>query len=535
VSELTGRLLATLQNRPSRSLVHFEGVDYTGSDLMADVARVQALLAKMGVRRGDRVVIAEPNTYTYIATYVAMLLYGAVAVPVNPAMPRPELEKVMRRAEVRGALVTSDLWQTMDLQENRDQLPESLTLLGRIDGSHSGFQIHCQHRVESGAWGEQEGLLETPQLLAGDIAERAASVSEDAGAILLFTSGTTGVPKGVLLTHRQVMATSRNVGLSHELGEQDVCFCFLPLFHINAQVIGLITTLTTGGRMVLEDKFSASRFWVTVAEQRVTWVSAVPTVIAILIKSAGQPIGSHRPRFFRSASAPLPDLHARRFEARFGVPLIESYGMTEAASQICVNPLPPAQHKFGSAGRPFGVELRIVDELGQSLDDHEIGEIVLRGDSVITSYASGDDTGKSFRDGWFYTGDLGYRDADGFIYITGRSKEMINRAGQKISPREVEEVIVKHPQIRQAAVIGLPDDMYGERVVAYVIPDVFRGKQDIELKEQLRTLCKESVSAYKCPAEFHIVEEIPIGPTGKIQRHRLREQVLSLGSAGAGM
>ncbi|MCY0876519.1 MAG: AMP-binding protein, partial [Firmicutes bacterium] len=358
-----------------------------------------------------------------------------------------------------------------------------------------------------------------------------SSVKEDDGAILLYTSGTTGTPKGVQLTHRQVMATARNVGLSHELTDRDVCYSFLPLFHINAQVIGLLTTLTTGGQLVLDSKFSASRFWPTIAKYKVTWVSAVPTVIAILIKSAGEPVSEHRPRFVRSASAPLPDLHARRFEARFSIPLIESYGMTEAASQICINPLPPALHKFGSAGRPFGLELRIVDDEGATLPQYDVGEIVIRGDSVISTYESGDTSGKSFRDGWFYTGDLGYRDVDGFVFITGRSKEMINRAGQKISPREVEEVVLKDPRVKSAAVIGLPDDLYGERVVAYVIPDSVARKGDANFKGELHELCRQSISAYKCPSEFHIVDEIPLGPTGKIQRHRLREQAVALGHA----
>lgn len=534
VSTLTGKLMGNLLAGLQRPIVHYEGVSYTGERMRADIAHVQAVLREMRVGRGERIMLAEVNSYAFIATYTALLLYGAVAVPVNPEMPRPELYKVLARAEVAGAFIAEDLLGHFQLDQ-KETPPTCVRFVATLPAQDSSsLQLAVWSRLQN-QWHSvsvsQQQELDCMEALK----DGSSALCEEDGAILLYTSGTTGTPKGVLLTHRQVMATARNVALSHALTDRDVCYCFLPLFHINAQVIGLLTTLTTGGQLVLDRKFSASRFWPTVARQRVTWVSAVPTVIAILIKSSGQPIGDHRPRFVRSASAPLPDLHARRFEARFGVALIESYGMTEAASQICVNPLPPAMHKFGSAGRPFGIDLRVVDERGETVSQHEVGEIVIRGDSVITAYESGDTSGNSFRDGWFYTGDLGYRDADGFLFITGRSKEMINRAGQKISPREVEEVVLKHEAVKSAAVIGLPDDLYGERVVAYVIATSPRKKNDLQFKEQLRDLCLASISAYKCPAEFHIVDEIPLGPTGKIQRHRLREQAMSLGHAGAGI
>jgi len=530
MSTLTERILGNILAGAHKAIVQFAGQGYTGERLRDDMATVHAALGRMGVQRGERVLLAEPNSYAYIATYAALLLYGVVAVPVNPAMPKPELYKIMTRSDVVGAFVTPQL--VSYFTEENAELSASVRFVATLDDCLETFQFTVLSRAQSG-W---ESLTVQPDDVSSyrqKLLEGGPLVADDDGAILLFTSGTTGTPKGVQLTHRQVMATTRNIALSHQLTDRDVCYSFLPLFHINAQVIGLITTLTTGGTLILEGKFSASRFWETVAEQKVTWVSAVPTVIAILIKSPGEPLTSHRPRFVRSASAPLPDLHARRFEARFGVPLIESYGMTEAASQICVNPLPPGMRKFGSAGRPFGIDLQVVDEQGEPLPQHEVGEIVIRGESVISSYASGDSSGSSFRSGWFFTGDLGYLDADGFVFITGRSKEMINRAGQKISPREVEEVIVKHQAVKQAAVIGLPDDLYGERVVAYIVADSAKEKRNPLLKEQLRELCIQSISAYKCPAEFHLVDEIPLGPTGKIQRHRLREQ--ALGRAGAGI
>ncbi len=506
-------------------IIFFDGRWYTSRDFRKDIALVQQIFIKFGVKKGDRIALAQGNSYAFVAAYLGILLYGAVVVPVNPDVPGPELHKVLKRSHVVGALVGETLAPMLSSEVAEAQSRrESLTLQDeRLSGEapSAGYTLVFVSFGEDSNGGEGSGQV--------DLRQRMISLPEDSGAILLFTSGTTGTPKGVLLTHGQVMATSKNVATSHGLTDQDVCYGFLPLFHINAQVVGLLSTLTTGGRMILEPKFSASRFWVTVRNHPITWISAVPTVIAILIKSQGNAPVNHHVRFVRSASAPLPSLHARRFEARFGIPIVESYGMTEAASQICVNPVPPAKRKIGSAGIPFGVELKVVGEDDEVLGKGEIGEVVIRGESIITAYASGDDTGKSFRHGWFHTGDIGYVDSDGYLFLTGRSKEMINRAGQKISPREVEEVIGEHIGVKAVAVIGLPDDMYGERVVAYVVPEYRWKRQETLLSDELRTLCVESISAYKVPAEFHVVDEIPLGPTGKIQRNRLKQQVLTSG------
>ncbi|MBX5437061.1 MAG: AMP-binding protein [Alicyclobacillaceae bacterium] len=514
MSELQ-RLLGERLNGDESAVVHDHGRWYGTADIRADIASVQQALREARILPGERVVLALPNSYEYIVAYLAALLHGAVVLPVNPRMPLPELARVLERAQPAGAWVAPDVWTGV------------APFVGETSLRFAG-ELACQAGGRMAVTGVQG--LSGRRLEPADLAVN--PVAADDAAVLLFTSGTTGTPKGVALSHRQVLATANNVARSHLLTPADVTYCFLPLFHINAQVVALLSTLITGGRLVVEEKFSASRFWPTILEHGVTWVSAVPTVIAILIKAPDEPVVSKTLRFVRSASAPLPALHAHRFEARFGVPVIESYGLTEAASQVCVNPLPPGKRKIGSVGLPCGVELRVVDEAGEVLPAGEIGEIQIRGESVIRRYAYGDDNGSSFVDGWFRTGDLGYADDEGYVYITGRSKEMINRAGQKISPREVEEVIGRHAAVRSAAVIGLPHEVYGEQVVAYVIPEDDRWKTDASfdeaaLKAELKALCLNNLSAYKCPAEFYFVEELPVGPTGKIQRTRLRQQVLA--------
>ncbi len=517
MSELSSSLYRRLQSDDDR-VIFFDERWRHGADLRRDVAAAQASLVRLGTVPGDRIMLADENSYAFVVGYLAILLCGACVVPINPRMPAPELIKVIGRSQAVGAVAGSSVLHTAFADPGLRDVPLRFVAELCVDGRDA---VHVEGTPAAGA-----NRVQAPD---GDAICR---IGEDAGAILLFTSGTTGTPKGVQLTHRQVMATVKNVIGAHRLTASDTSYLFLPLFHINAEVIGLLSTLVSGGKMIVERKFSASRFWPVIRSHGVTWVSAVPTVIGILIKATSFAPAPKHLRFVRSASAPLPSLHARRFEAMFSVPIVESYGMTEAASQICVNPLPPITRRHGSVGRPYGIDLKVVDDEGRTLAANEIGEIAIRGDSVITGYASGDATGKGFVDGWFMTGDIGCVDPDGFVYITGRSKEMINRAGQKISPREVEEVIARDPDVRTVAVIGLPDELYGERVVAYVIPEnPSLRKQELGFKERLRQLCANSISAYKCPVEYHVVDDIPLGPTGKIQRTRLREQVLAVSGA----
>lgn len=517
VSDLSSVLTRRILGEEDR-ILHFQGVWYGAAQLRRDTGRAAAALRAAGVRAGDRVMLIDENSYPFIVSYLAMQLSGVCVVPVNPHMPLPELVKVAGRSGAIGVLAGS--WLAESLTRESALCEAGLGFVAGISVTGEGIYDVVLHAMNA----------EHPPVAVRDSLDPAAlpEPSSDTGAILLFTSGTTGTPKGVELTHSQVMATVRNVVGAHRLTADDVTYLFLPLFHINAEVIGLLSTLASGGRLVVEPKFSASRFWPVVREFGVTWVSAVPTVIGILTKAPVHAPAPRHLRFVRSASAPLPELHARRFEAMFQVPVIESYGMTEAASQICVNPVPPGLRKLGSAGKPYGIELRVVDECGEELAAGEVGEIAIRGESVIHRYASGAEPGKGFIDGWFMTGDIGYVDDDGYVFITGRSKEMINRAGQKIMPREVEEVIAREPAVKSVAVIGLPDELYGERIVAYVVAEPDARRHELSFKDRLSRLCAETISAYKCPSEYHLVDAIPLGPTGKIQRTRLREQALAV-------
>ncbi|WP_018663062.1 AMP-binding protein [Heyndrickxia acidiproducens] len=512
MSQLTERLNQLLSST-DQSIIQDGGRWYTTRELKGDMENVQSRLAQAGVRPGDRVLLSLPNSYAFTVIYLAVIDYGAAAASINPEMPGYELRAFLNRCKpvcgFAGGLHADALLEDGELQH-------TLQTVFKVDKQNFGIEPFIR---QGSSW--QAGFREGGQQL-----EKSSVPDGEAIAILLYTSGTTGHPKAVGITHDQAFASVQNIIFSHQLTSHDITYCFLPLFHINAQVVALLSTLLSDGKIVFAPKFSASKFWKTVCEENITWISAVPAVISILLNIEKPKQVPVHLRFVRSASAQLPILHARRFEQKFGVPIIESYGMTEAASQICVQSLPPAKRVLGSVGVPFGLELAIMDEYGRKLGPKEVGGIVIRGKNVITHYVQADNQ-NDFQNGWFHTGDVGYVDEEGFVFIVGRKKELINRGGEKISPYEVEDVIRQLPGIQQVAVIGIPDPKYGEQVAAYVAAGEKGAASQEELAQAILDLCRQSLSSYKCPSKIKFVSEIPVGPTGKVQRIRLKHEVVA--------
>ena len=349
------------------------------------------------------------------------------------------------------------------------------------------------------------------------------------GRVCLTTSGTTGEPKGVVLSERQIAWTADRIRTSHHLSTRDRGLTVLPFFHVNAPVVSLCSSLLAGSTVVIAQRFSRRNFWSWIECYQVTWASIVPTIVAILLETERPAFLPGSLRFVRTGSAALPAADLLAFEARFGIPVIETYGLSEAASQVVANPLPPGVHKPGSAGRPVGVDLRIcyprTDESGELLCDvapGETGEICIAGPGVIGSYQ--DIVGQeAFQDGWFRTGDLGYLDKDGYLFIRGRLREVINRGGENIAPREVEEALLSHAAVREAAVVGRPDAIYGEQVVAYV---AVKGAWSVAMARELHQHAAQRLSPQKVPVDFTVLDALPRNPTGKIERRLLhvREQ-----------
>jgi len=454
----------------------------TYAGLLDIVRETGRRLDEAGLPPGARVNVRLADPLDYATALVALIASGRVAVPLDPAAPDSDIARVLGVARPAGMVTT------------------------RPAGSRG--------------WGADGGEATPPFGIASfDLAP--VTSDSDGGGIFLCTSGTTGTPKGILLREQQLAHVATTVADWHRLSRADRGYCSLPLFHVNAEVVGVLATLRAGAYLAVDRKFSKRDFWKLISEDRITWVNAVPAIISIL--SLNPP--AQRPsrlRFVRSASAPLPLAALERFEQALGVPVIETYGMTEAASMITANPL-DGPRKPGSAGRAAGSQVRIGLPGEEPAAAGEVGRVLIRGGGVISAYASGGRPGAIDSDGWLDTGDLGYLDADGYLFLAGRSDDVINRGGEKIYPREIEEVLLAQPGVRSAAVIGATDEVLGERPVAYVVAEGDAVAGGVE--ELMRAACAQRLPRHKQPSEFWLVDEMPLGPTGKISRRLLKESL----------
>jgi acyl-CoA synthetase (AMP-forming)/AMP-acid ligase II len=341
--------------------------------------------------------------------------------------------------------------------------------------------------------------------------------------MILHTSGTTSRPKRVPIRHRNLAASAANIIATYGLSPADTALCVMPLFHIHGIVASMLSTLASGGTLICPDGFNALEFWRWVEAYHPTWYSAVPTMHQLLLARADRNmdvIRAHPFRFIRSSSAPLPPVVLERLEATFGAPVLEAYGMTEASHQMASNPLPPKLHKPGTVGYGVGVEVAIMDEAGRLLPPGQRGEVVIRGPNVIDGYENNPEANATaFVQGWFRTGDQGAIDEQGYLALTGRLKELINRGGEKISPLEIDDVLLRHPAVAEALAFAVPHKTLGEDIHAAVV--LKAPASESELREH----CAARLAEFKVPRVFHILEEIPRGATGKPQRINLAKQL----------
>ena len=466
------------------------------AELRRACRRLAAFLAARGAAPGERVALLMPNGVQTCRLFVGVMYGGYCVTPLNLLAQPAQLAYVLDHCDARIVFVAPD--QASHLEDAMRQVARKIDV------------VVCDPDAE-----EFIDCAETdPQTVAAP--------QDD--ALMMYTSGTTGRPKGVVLPHRAVVAGGEFVSQAHELTAADRVMAVLPLYHINAQIVTVVAPLVHGGSLVLARRFSASSFWDSVARHGCTWTNVVPTIIAYLL--AGETprekgLDTSRVRFCRSASAPLAPAHHRAFEAKFGIGIVETMGLTETAAPCFSNPIDPARRKIGSPGQAFGCEARIVDAEGRVLAAGESGEIMVRGDNVMSGYYK--DALQTARaldaDGWLHTGDLGHLDADGFVFVTGRLKELIIKGGENIAPREIDEALLKHPAVLEAAAVGVPDENYGQEIVACVVT---RPQQRCS-EGELRDYCLGVLGAYKTPREFRFVDELPKGPSGKVQRLKLLE------------
>ena len=470
-------------SRPAYTFFDAPALDWSG---LRDSARAcAARLTGHGLARGESVAILQPNGRDAIVSLFGALYGGFRATVINLVAGDEAIGYALDHCRARAALVG-------DAQA---------VLFDRVRPPHL-------HRIGTA----------TP-------ADTAALHPLDPGddALLMYTSGTTGRPKGVVHTHASLLAGGWTTATAHRLTERDCGLCVLPIYHNNGLCVSVMSTLIPGGRLAVAPKFSASRFWKQCETSHATWFSVVPTIISHLLHSDTAPATDSRARlrFGRSASSALaPDVQAA-FEDRFGVPIIETMGLTETAAQILSNPLPPSTRKIGSPGIAFGNEVCILSPKLQPLPPNTQGEIAVRGPNVMRGYfRNAEATGQTFTpDGWLRTGDLGRIDEDGYVFVTGRLKEIIIKGGENIAPREIDEALYSHPDVVEAAAFGRSCDTYGERVEAAVkLRDGSRLSPDALLE-----ICVSKLGAFKSPDRIYLLDELPKGPSGKIQRMKLSE------------
>jgi acyl-CoA synthetase (AMP-forming)/AMP-acid ligase II len=438
---------------------------------------------RAGVAPGSAVALRLLDPLGYATAMLGIIGAGRVVVPLDPAAPGSEVSRMLAVARPQAMVCGPDsVLQVGGLPVG--DLPADLTVL----------------------W-PAEAVPEDTVSWSG--------AGSAAGGIFLCTSGTTGTPKGILLRDEQLAHVAAAVASHHRLSPADRGYCCLPLFHINAEVVGLLATLAARACLVLDRKFSRRGFWPLIEEKRITWINAVPAIITVLaMDPVERPAG--RVRFIRSASAPLAPSVLERFEQAFGIPVVETYGMTEAASMITANPL-DGPRKPGSVGLPAGAEVRVAPVAGAD----DVGRVQIRGRGVITEYATGGRAGAIDPDGWLDTGDLGRLDSDGYLFLAGRSDDVINRGGEKIYPRDIEDFLLAQDGVSSAAVVAAHDEVLGERPVAYVVPTGSWSADKLEYA--LREASEDGLPRAKRPTAFFVVEQMPLGRTGKISRRRLRE------------
>ena len=473
------------------------GVTLTYGQLSKEAQHFSTWLEEQKISAHGHVGLYMHNGRQTSTIFLAAMACGRIITPLNLLAPTDQLAWVLDHSDIEVLFYSPDKKQNLFLALEKTK--RSFLLYELDPDSEQGPFMQSQ-----------AGILRPVQATQS--------------ALLMYTSGTTGTPKGVLLTHANLLHAARSMASWHSLTEADTVLSSLPIYHINGQVISTITPFVSGGSVVAPHAFSVSSWWNLAIQYQCTWINMVPTIIAYLINAAKS--GSTLPSreelksicFGRSASAPLPPEHHREFETLFGITVIEGMGMTESASMVFCNPHDESR-RYGSPGLPCGVEAKVIDADGKLLGNNVVGEICLRGGNVLSAYYKAEaETAKAFdSEGWLKTGDLGMRDDDGFYFITGRLKELIIKGGENIAPREIDEAILKHPAVLDAAAVGIPDVNYGQEIMVCIVlkPGVTCSE------EEMRHFCIKELGKFRTPKSILFMEDLPRGPSGKVQRLKL--------------
>jgi len=514
LNNLSELLTRHVQEQPERTAVGTSDrrIVISYSQLDALVRSAMAQLSWLGLSRCATIALVSDNSVEFVVGLLAVVSSGARVAPLNPALTLPELTTRLSQLSACAVLAPQ-------------HLANKLKFADPIAGSAARWIMSIDS--SGGAYDVRIANTNGQSPASGVVAERRAPIDGDDVALVMFTAGTTSAPKVVPLTHRNIVASVQSISLGYDLSPQDMTIIVMPLFHGHGLVAGLLSTLASGGSAYLPSTgaFSAHLFWPDVVRLGVTWYTAVPTIHRILLNRASKEYPSSSPvklRFIRSCSAPLDEELATAAAVTFRAPMISAYGMTETSHQVSSNPLPVhGPNKTSSVGLPAGVEIRIVGEDRKDVASGSVGEIWVRGATVTSGYLNNPEANSaSFVDGWFCSGDLGSKDAQGYVFVRGRIKETINRGGEKISPGDVDAALLSNPKVLEAASFGEADPMYGENVHAAVIL-----RPGMEATEgELRDYCRTKLSAFEVPERIYIVADFPRTAKGSTDRHALALQ-----------
>ncbi|KAL2158205.1 hypothetical protein VTH06DRAFT_4525 [Thermothelomyces fergusii] len=507
----TGLTLQTaIKGAPESTAVIVPGtpaLTVTYQDLVSETAAFQAKLAAIGIARDSAVSIAIVNSYEFIVAFLAASWQRAIAAPLNPAYKQGEFEFYI--GDVRSAivLVPRGAYEAGSPAVKAAQKFDAAVAECYWDAARREVALDVKELGRLKAAGRRKQPVLKPQ--------------PDDIALVLHTSGTTSRPKVVPLSHRNLTRTMHNIQQTYQLAPSDRTLLVMPLFHVHGLLCGLLAPLLSGGSVIVPPRFSASDFWRDFVAYQANWYTAVPTIHQILLK---HPAPSPLPpiRFIRSCSSPLSPTVFHALERTFRAPVLEAYAMTEAAHQMTSNPLPSVgPRKPGTVGLGQGVEVVILDEAGNPVPEGGEGEICIRGENVTAGYLNNPTANAAAftEDGYFRTGDQGRKDPDGYVIITGRIKELINKGGEKISPIELDNVLARHPAVSEAVSFAIPDEIYGQEIAVAVVL-----KPGLRLSEaELKSWVAEKLAKFKIPKKVYFTDVMPKTATGKIQRRIVAE------------
>ena len=474
-------------------------IEITNNALHTSVKKIHYLLRSKKQKKGSVICTLIENSLSSVQLMLGIMSAGLIHTPLNLIAGEDQLSYIVDHSDTNIIFAS----------EGQYQLAKKISL-----NCNRGIEII---KINKDTYVEN---------LDNNFEEREENIEENDPALLMYTSGTTGKPKGVILSHKNIISGGHNVRISHELNHLDKALCVLPLFHINGLIVTVLGPLVSQSSVVLCERFSVTNFWIFLSKFKCTWFSVVPTIISALlnkhVEDEFKKLNLTNVRFGRSASSALaPETH-KKFEEKFNIIMIETMGLTETCAPILSNPLPPGKIKHGSPGLAYGNEVKILDSNFKEVEINTIGQICVKGMNVMKEYYKNpEETKKSFHNDWLLTGDLGLMDEDNYVFVRGRIKELIIKGGENISPREIDDVLYQHKDVVEAAAFAMPCEHYGEKIEAGV---VLKEGSSIT-SDQVVEHCKTLIGEFKSPSKIHFLNELPKGPSGKIQRFKIKNLI----------